>query len=155
MICWFLCANFCTILPELHASVCSVPESRCCVCSTYKKHMGRRYWGHSHNYHPTGLTSLTPSPKKGPRGSLSPSKFSPRRHSPMGHYISPLRLRPRRTLSPTRLGPRKCLFKVECSLSLDLVCFAWVAPYDGCCHILKFTLQSLSSHKLQLRNYEF
>jgi hypothetical protein len=117
-----------------------VPDSRCCVCSTYKKYMGRRYWGHSHNYHPTGLTSLTPSPTRSPRGPLSPSKFSPRRHSPRGHSVSPLRPRPRRSLSPNRLRPRrslspnrlksrKCLFdmfEVECSLSLDLVCFAWV-----------------------------
>ncbi|XP_062572659.1 spermatogenesis-associated protein 6-like isoform X1 [Saccostrea cucullata] len=106
----------------LHASVSSLPENRCCVCSTYKKHMGRRYWGHTLNYHPTGLTPKTCNVRKhSPRGPLSPRNhsprgpLSPRKYSPRGS-VSPLGSSPRKPLSPRRHSPRKCLFQTS---SLD------------------------------------
>ncbi|XP_061166074.1 spermatogenesis-associated protein 6-like isoform X3 [Saccostrea echinata] len=106
----------------LHASVSSLPENRCCVCSTYKKHMGRRYWGHTLNYHPTGLTPKTYNVRRhSPKVPLNPRKhsprvpLSPRKHSPRGSE-SPLGSSPGKPLSPHRHSPRKCLFQTS---SLD------------------------------------
>lgn len=30
-------------------------EDKCSVCKAYRRHMGKRYWGHSPTYHPTGM----------------------------------------------------------------------------------------------------
>lgn len=39
----------CSALREVYAS-----EMDCLVCRAYQRHMSRRYWGHSTNFHPTG-----------------------------------------------------------------------------------------------------
>ncbi|XP_041359383.1 spermatogenesis-associated protein 6-like isoform X3 [Gigantopelta aegis] len=41
-------ANFCEY-------VAKSPDKSCMVCEAYERHMGRPYWGHGRNFHPTGL----------------------------------------------------------------------------------------------------
>ena len=39
----------CLAIKEVYAS-----EQDCLVCRAYKRHIGKRYWGHTASYHPTG-----------------------------------------------------------------------------------------------------
>lgn len=97
------------IFLALHASTCSVPETKCCVCSIYRKHTGKRYWGHALNYHPTGLTPRASSPRglqklRPKRLSLNtpmvcPEGFRRQDGSPSPKNCGEL-------LSPSRLSPR-------------------------------------------------
>ncbi|XP_052066682.1 spermatogenesis-associated protein 6-like isoform X2 [Mytilus californianus] len=40
-------------------------EDKCSVCKAYRRHMGKRYWGHSPTYHPTGLVMKKKYPDAG------------------------------------------------------------------------------------------
>lgn len=97
------------IFLALHASTCSVPETKCCVCSIYRKHTGKRYWGHALNYHPTGLTPRASSPR-------GLQKLRPKRLSLNTPMVCPEGIRRQdgppspkncgELLSPSRLSPR-------------------------------------------------
>lgn len=97
------------IFLALHASTCSVPETKCCVCSIYRKHTGKRYWGHALNYHPTGLTPRASSPR-------DLQKLRPKRLSLNTPMVCPEGIRRQdgspspkncgELLSPSRLSPR-------------------------------------------------
>lgn len=121
----------------LHASMCSIPETKCCVCSIYRKHTGKQYWGHALNYHPTGLTPRASSPRGSrPKGCMSSQKFRPKRlslNAPMvcpegikswdgslspkncGELLSPSRLSPRRPCLPRHYPPQG-IIQVNCIL---------------------------------------
>ena len=45
------------LLDSSCSSVAKYREKKCLVCQAYMRHMGRAYWGHSHNFHPTGIVS--------------------------------------------------------------------------------------------------
>ncbi|XP_078318610.1 spermatogenesis-associated protein 6-like isoform X3 [Crassostrea virginica] len=103
----------------LPAAMYSVPETRCSVCSTYRKHMGKKYWGHALNYHPTGLTPPCPrfhkckgglsSPRMTKGASPSPPKYSPRGVYDPSVCHSPKKSSPRGSVSPSRSSPtRSC-----------------------------------------------
>ncbi|XP_071182093.1 spermatogenesis associated 6-like protein isoform X6 [Mytilus edulis] len=40
-------------------------EDKCSVCKAYRRHMGKRYWGHSPTYHPTGMVMKKKYPDAG------------------------------------------------------------------------------------------
>lgn len=65
--CWFSSLLFLTLGKGRRVSSSKASSSHCCpvcldpyteqhcaVCHAYKRHLGRRYWGHTRWYHPTG-----------------------------------------------------------------------------------------------------
>ena len=137
----FLFWDFCTILSALPAAMYSVPETRCSVCSTYRKHMGKKYWGHALNYHPTGLTPPCPRSHKCKGGLSSPrmtkgASPSPLKYSPRGVYDpsvchSPKKSSPRGSVSPSRSSPTWSCW----AMRHPRMCFIQVPPpyHVFCC----------------------